>query len=402
MIGNDLMKRKIITDVLLSMIATFIPMFALQFLILPQVALRTSAEVYGQVITIVALMNLSASSFGSVMNNTRLIRFKEYEILKIQGDFNILLLIAVIGNILVMVAGLFYYGQSLSFFILATVVINSILMVLSSYASVEFRIKLNYKNILLNNVLLFFGYLIGYFVFLITGYWVVIYLFGLGFSILFILIKTNILREPFKKTHLFKVTTTQTSILFVSGILVALSAYVDKLIIFPLLGGAEVSIYYTATILGKTIALAVGPITGVLLSYLAHMNQFSNHNFKLLIVISTVVGIIGFWFVMLVSEPILTIVYPQYVGEALKYIHITTLSIIITIIGNVINSVLLKFVNVKWQIIINGIYMTVYIPVSMLLLSMYGLMGFCVGILIASIIRLLIMILAYYFNNKTA
>lgn len=375
-------------------------MFALTFLILPQIASQIDADSYGQIIAIVAFMNLSASTFGSVLNNLRLIRFKEYRDLNIKGDFSIILVISIIANVILMIAGLLYYGKNLQTLTLAIVLFSSIFLLIKTYAGVEFRIKLNFKNILLESIFLFLGYLIGFILFILTGHWVFIYLCGFGFSLLFILKKTNILREPLKKTLVFKATATQAIILLISGFLVSLGAYIDKLIIFPMLGGAAVSIYYTATILGKTIALVMGPITGVLLSYLAQMKKFSNHNFKLLLFISTIVGIIGYWGVIIISEPLLTIIYPQYVTEALKYIQITTLSIILTIVSNVINSVLLKFCNAKWQLLINIIYMAVYISASMGLLILYGLLGFCIGILIASFIKLILTIVVYYINDR--
>ena len=394
------MKRKILSDVALNMFATFIPMFALQFFILPQIALKIDANLYGQIIAIVALINLSAGSLGSILNNSRLIVFKKYDDLEIQGDFNIFLGIFVLLNILFMILGLMYYGQELDLLTIALLVLVSVLLLLRTYASVDFRIKLNFKYILIDSILLFSGYAVGYIIFLISGYWLFIYLCGFVFSFIFVLKKTKILREPFKKTQLFKKTATQTLLLLGSGTLLSLGTYLDKLLLYPLLGGLTVSIYFTATILGQSIALAIGPITGVLLSYLAQMKKFSNHSFHVLLTISSIVGVIGYWLVILVSKPLLTIIYPQYAKEALNYIHVTTLSIIIIIISNIINAVLLKFCGAKWQIFINGIYLVVYIAASMILLNLYGLMGFCIGILIASIVKLVIMLVTYYTNNK--
>ena len=249
--------------------------------------------------------------------------------------------------------------------------------------------------------MMFFGYLIGFVLFLFTGYWSLIYFCGLGLNILFLINKTSIWSENYSKTPLFKITFKEVIMLLGSGVLVSLGAYVDKLIIFPLLGGAAVSIYYVATILGKTIALAIGPITGVLLSYLAHMKKFSRNNFKFLLLISSIVGFIGYWFVIFISEPLLSFVYPQYVEDAIQYIPVTTLSIILTIISSVINPVLLKFSSAKWQMFINGLYMLIYVPLSLYLLSLHGLMGLCVGILIANFIKLLIMITTYFYVNKS-
>ena len=394
------MKKKILVDVILNMFAIFIPIFALQFFILPQIALKIDANLYGQIIAVVALINLSAGSLGTILNNSRLIVFKKYEELDIQGDFNILFVIFILINILFMVVGLMYYGPELDLLTKILLILVSVLLLVRTYASVDFRIKLNFKYILIDSIFLFVGYAIGYIIFLISGYWLFIYLCGFLFSFIFILNKTKIFREAFKKTPLFKKTAAQTFFFLSSGILSSIGIYLDKLLLYPLLGGLTVSIYYTATILGQSIALAIGPVTGVLLSYLAQMKKFGNHSFNVLLGISSIVSMIGYLLVILVSKPLLTIIYPQYVKEALNYIHVTTLSIIITIISNIINSVLLKFYSAKWQIFFNGVHLVVYIAASMILLNLYGLMGFCIGILIASIVKLAVMLITYYTNNK--
>ncbi|SFN58344.1 lipopolysaccharide biosynthesis protein [Proteiniclasticum ruminis] len=395
------MKKKIIFDVILNMLATLIPMFALQFIILPQVALKISADSYGQLLAIIAFIYLSASSFGSVLNNSKLIHYKKYDELKVHGDFNIILVIFLVSNTIIMILGLLYYGKSLNVLTNISLVLVSSILLFNTYASVEFRIKLNFKNILMNSIMLFFGYLVGFVLFLFTGSWSLIYLSGLGINMIFLIYKTSIWNERYCKTLLFKATFKEVIMLLGSGILVSLGAYVDKLIIFPLLGGTAVSIYYAATIFGKTIALAIGPITGVLLSYLAHMKKFSSNNFKFLLSISSIVGFLGYWIVIFISEPLLSFVYPQYVEDAIQYIPVTTLSIILTIISSVINPVLLKFLSAKWQMLINGLYMIIYVPLSMFLLSLYGLMGLCIGILIANFTKLLIMIATYFYVNRS-
>ena len=49
----------------------------------------------------------------------------------------------------------------------------------------------------------------------------------------------------------------------------------------------------------------------------------------------------------------------------------------------------------KWQIWINGITTVGYIIISLSLLKLGGLMGFCVGALLANIIKLLITTYVY-------
>lgn len=394
------MKKKIFSDVVLNMIASVIPVFTLQFILMPMMASKIDANTYGQVITIIALMNLSAATLGNVLNNSRLINYQEYEELKIQGDYNILLLLFVIINVTIMSIGLWYYQQVFELWSFILLMSSSIFMLIKGYATVEFRIKLKFKYILIDSIMLIIGYVIGFGLFLISEYWHFIYFCGFAFSFIFVINKTSIMSNPFKKTSLFKKTTIQTIVLLISGILLALGTYIDRLLLYPLLGGAAVSVYYTATILGKTISLVVQPITGVLLSYLAQFKEFDSKYFYLMLGVSSIIGAIGYVFIIIISEPLLTIVYPQYVEQAVNYIYITTLSIIVIIISNILNAVVLKFCNVRMQIVINGSYLLVYVFGSLVLLEIYGLMGFCIGILIASIVKLTVMIVVYYLSNK--
>ncbi len=397
---GTLMKKKILSDVVFNIAASLIPMFALQFIILPLIASRVDSNIYGQLLSLVAFMNLSGGTLGNILNNSKLINYKKYHELKINGDYTIYTRIFLILNFLLMIFGIWFYGNSLDTIGVVTLIIASLLLLIKGYARVEFRLNLNFKNILLESIFLLIGYLIGLLLFLFSGYWQFIYLCGFASSITFIYKKTNILKEPPVKTSLFKQTSNQIITLLISGLLLSLGTYVDKLLLYPLLGGLAVSIYYTATILGKSISLLIQPITGVLLSYFAQLKRFDVKNFYVLFGISIIIGSVGYGIIVLVSEPLLKLLYPKYVDEAMKYIYITTLSTIIIIITNIINSVVLKFCNVKWQFIINGIYMLAYILTSTILLKQYGLMGFCNGILIASIVKLVVMLFAYYLNNK--
>ncbi|WP_129408556.1 lipopolysaccharide biosynthesis protein [Marinitoga lauensis] len=391
--------RKFFLNSFFNIIATFIPIFVLQFYILPKIALKMDKEYYGQVLALISLINLSVAIFGNVLNNSRLIQSKKYEKLEHKGDFNILLIISIIMDIFFVIIGSIYYGKFLTFYELIIVVIISVLLVLNSYASVEFRIKLNYKKILLNNFLIFIGYMFGYQFFLYTRKWIYIFFFGSFFSFIYILIKTSILKEPFKRTSLFKQTVKETSLLAISGILVSLLTYVDKLIIFPLLGGEELSIYFAASILGKTFSLAANSVVGVLLSYLSNMKSFNNFYFNLLLIISIVFGSIGYFIIILVNKYFLVFLYPQLYEEALKYLNVTTLYIIIRTIGNIMNSIILKFFSAKWQLFINGIDILSYMFLSIYFLKLYGLWGFCLGLLISSFIRLILIIVIFYYNK---
>src|SRR5699024_10949378 len=95
------------------------------------------------------------------------------------------------------------------------------------YYVVSFRLKLNFKNILYNNVFLAIGYIIGTIIYILIGYWEVIYLLGFIFSIVFIIKKSKLLGESFKKTKLFKRTFTDATMLYLANILKNLINHAD-------------------------------------------------------------------------------------------------------------------------------------------------------------------------------
>lgn len=394
------MKKKFFNDVLLNMGAAVIPMFALQFIILPQVAKHIGPDSYGLLISTIAVINLFVSSFGSVLNNSRLIHEKKYKTLNLQGDFKIFLIVFLVINIILLTAGLYVLDYNLSLLNYILVFLTASLLLVTTYGSVEFRIKLNFKNIILSSIALFTGYFIGYWIFKITNQWIWIYIFGYGLNLIYIYKKTTILSEKISFTPIFKTTLNATLLLLGSAFMASIGTYIDKILIYPLLGGTAVSIYYVATILGKTISLAIGPLTGVLLSYLAQMKNFSNKKFKRLVLLSFVLGFISYWLVIIVSRPLLTIIYPQYIEEALVYLPVTTISIILTLISSAVNPVLMNFSHAKWQFFINVFYIIIYIPLSIYLVSIYGLMGLCYGIMIATALRLLSIIIIYLWLNR--
>jgi O-antigen/teichoic acid export membrane protein len=395
-------RRAIISDIILNIFASIMPIFILQFLLLPFVASKLDADSYGQVLTIIGLMNLSAASLGSILNNSRLINYKKYEEQKVEGDFNILLIVLFLINVCIMAFGLWFYEETYNEVNIFLIMIASCFLLLKGYGVVEFRTKLNYKYILVDSIFLLIGYGVGFLLFLLSGYWQFIFFCGFASSFIFVFIKTKIFRESYRRTALFKKTISQTLSLLIAGLFLGIATYVDRLLLYPLLGGAAVSIYYTATIIGKTVSLVIQPIAGVFLSYLAQLQKLDKKFFYILLATSFVVGIIGYWATILISKPVLTLLYPQYVDGALKYIYITTLTIIITIISSMINPLVLRFCDTKWQVFIDGTYLVLYITFSVILLDLYGLMGFIVGTLIASIIKLLIILMIYFFFNIKA
>lgn len=393
-------KNKFVIDSLLNIIATSIPLFILQLVALPVVGSILGGEQYGLVVTLISLFTIISLPFGNVLNNIRLLSDEEYKENKITGDFNMLLVASIIISSFLMVLGTIYYKETFSLTSLVLMVTISCLNLLREYLLVSFRLKLNYKKILINNLILGFGYLLGTYIFYLTGYWQSIFIFGSGISLYYIIRNSNLLKETFYTTKLFRKTTYKSLVLFCASFLKTLLSYADKLLLFPLLGPTAVSIYYTATILGKIISMMINPINGVILSYLTRMESIKINKFTYIIFIIFIIGTIGYFGTVLISQPLLSLLYPNWAEESMKLIYITTASAIIGVISSLVQPFNLRFNNISWQLIISGANVGVYIICTFVFYNLYGLMGFCIGILFANIFKLILMITIFVFNYR--
>ncbi|THF80870.1 hypothetical protein E6C55_10155 [Cohnella fermenti] len=394
------MSRKLVSDSILNIIASSVPILFLQFIVLPIVGRQLGEQDYGLAVTIISLSTLFSLPFGSVLNNIRLLLNDEYQINKSIGDFNILLAASIIINSILMVVGTIYYEEHFSILNIIFVALFSCLNIIREYLIVSFRIIINYKAILINNLILAIGYLVGLVMFIVTGYWQLIFIFGASFSLLYIINKNNLINEKFAMTHLFKGTLYKSIILFFSVFMKTIITYADKLLLFPLIGPAAVSYYYSATIVGKFISMVTTPISGVLLSYLTKMERIRTRDFVAIITITTIVATFGYFIVILISEPILTLLYPKWADRSLELIYITTATALIGVISSIIQPFQLRFNDIKWQFIINLVNVLLYVICTILFYREYGLIGFCWAMLISSIVKLLMMIGLFILDNE--
>lgn len=387
--------EKIFSDMIINIVATSIPTVVLQLLILPSLSNYMDGNAYGLMVTILAILNVVPSTIGNILNNVRLLHEESYKKDSEQGDFQILLTIFQAINLLIMVMVSIYCLGTKDIIGILLLIAVGILWLGREYHIVAFRLKTDYIAILVNNLCLTTGYGIGYIFFMKNGYWQIIYLLGYILSYLHIVIASPIIKEPFTKTKRLRIVFNDFAFLLISSVLARTINYADKLLLYPILGGTMVSVYYAATVFSKVISLAITPINSVALSYLSKINKKTNSLFKWTYIVGIVVCGIGYIMIVILSRPVLSTLYPKYVDAAMQYIWVTSGTIVVSVLTSMITPFVLRFSDIKWQIWINGITTIVYIIISLSLLKLGGLMGFCVGALLANIIKLLITTYVY-------
>jgi len=387
--------RKIIIDLVFNVGATAVPLIVLQLVIFPSLALQTSEEFYGFILTIISIVTVLGASLGNALNNVRLIRNNEYEQKGYNGDFSILLICElVIGGIVISISLLHYNLEKFNYFL---IIIMTLLWILEEYYCVAYRLELKFGGIAINNFVMVIGYAVGFVLFYFTGYWQLIYIIGIVFSIFYINKSTNIIREKINRTPLFGQTIKELLYLVIACLIANLLNYADRMIIYPLVGGTAVAVYYASTLFGKIVSTAVIPLNSVMLSYLAKKNKMAKKMFNLAVKISFVVAILGYIICRLIAYPALCIIYPKLAEESIRYVPVTTAIAMVTMIINVMSPFVLKFCEMKWQIVINLCMLVIYIISALILYSLFGLMGFCIGVLISNLVKMMIM---YVLGNK--
>jgi len=382
--------KNVTSNVVLSIGASFIPIFILQFIIQPFIAGRVDTEVFGGIVLAIALLNVGVSIFGNSINNARLIDNHLYS--EEKGDYPIFFLGLLVISIVVIFCALQFFTIGGNFLTTILFLIALAFSVAVEYYSVEFRIKLNYKNIFLGKIALTVGYCIGTLLFLIVGSWVMIFLLGAGFEFAFCLIKTKIWKEPLIFTQNGKTTARRILFLLLTSALASTLTYVDRFLIFPLFGGSELSYYYAASIVGKAISLIAGPIAGVILSYIAQMRSLTVKELNIYMIVLAIFTVLGSIVAIYLSPPVINLLYPNFLENSKPYISVTVITAMFGFFYSFIWPIVLRFGKNYYPMMMQGIKATAYLLSGILLIPGFRVLGVAYASLIGSIIQVLVVV----------
>lgn len=391
---NFLRYRRIGTDFGLNFIANIIYIVTLQLVVYPAIAEKCNAESYGVFLMIMGLVTTSGGTFGNSLNNLRLILNEKYQKENLFGDFNILLLVSLCFNVgLLIVCGTYFRQSFLQTFCFGLLLF---LTVIRNYISVEFRLNINYKKILLLNVFLSLGLFVGvvWFKYLNSKFehWNYIFLLSEFFAMAFLIKNTILLKEPLVRTILFFKTFHKYGNLVYMSFITCLLLYFDRNLLFPLLGGAAVSTYFAATVVGKASSLVAGPMSSVLLSYYAQvdfeMTQKKFWQINKAICAASVVTYIG---TVLVVDWVVAFLYPSLYSEAKKIFYLANIVPVLDVVANMARPAILRYVSLDKLSIFQTLFLLATIGVSYFAITWYGLIGFCYGAILLSVIRVAVM-----------
>lgn len=374
--------RKISADLFLNLFASFVPLFFLQYIIQPYVASIIGADRYGTLLLILGVLNIGVGIFGSTLNNARLLDNRFYE--KVKGDYPLFLVAFCFFNSVFTFSTLRIYKIPLDWLSFSILICASILAVSNSYLVADYRIHLNYKKILASKLLLSVGYGLGLILFQLTSQWAWIFFIGYCLEFIYIVFTTQISREPYQITSNIQKSLRRLLFLILSAALGSVLIYLDRLIIFPVFGGSELSAYYAASIVGKTISLVTGPMAGVLLSYIVKISSITKRQFSLYCLTLVGFGILGYFVCLVISQPLIVFLYPDLLSSSLPYIPYTVVASMFSIFYSFVWPIVLRFGKNSYPLVITLLKAVVYLILVIALIRKHGVLGVALASLFAS------------------
>lgn len=388
-------KSNFIYDVFLNMIASFIVTGTMQLMVYPYLAQAIGSEQYGVFLTSIGISNILAVTLGGSLNNVRLLKEQRYIEKKITGDFNLLCIISLLIIIVLLpISQWFTMERDISS--ISLILIITILSFFRSYYSVGYRLNINYKKYLIQCFIYCFGGILGLLTILFTSLikWQIPFIMAELAAVIYIIITNKgLIIEPINKTELFWDTTKDFVYLDLCTLIGNLLTYLDRLILLPLLGGAMVSTYYTATFFGKTLGIVMGPIAGVLLTYYAKRTKISLKQFWIQSGLVLFSSLLFFIIALILAKPVTRLLYPSLIESAIPYLTIANLSAILLVASSIIQPAVLRFCKVSFQLIIQIMHMAVYCVLGIILQKKFGLYGFCIAVACANAVKLVMLLM---------
>lgn len=371
-----------------------------QFVVYPFWSRELGSEAYGEVLSLLSMMNILAISAGCACNSTRIVKSAGGP--TGNGDYGIILLAM---SVVAVPFGIGVYRLSVPESTATDVALYVILIILTMwrfYSDVQYRLNLDYKGYFRYYLVISLGYLIGIVLFSHTGYWPIALIPGelAGLCVAFFYrstIRSGFLRRSGQCSQILRMT----SALFGANLISHLIFNGDRLLLNMVIGGNAVTTYYLASLLGKTMSLITTPLNSVIMGYLArYKGSLTVRIMNLASLLCVACIIVATSACTLASHILIKILYPENYVNAAPYFIVGNMAQVLYFAANVVVTILLRFTKARNQVYVDVSYACAFVVLCVPAALFAGVEGFCYAMLLTSAIRLAVGILLGYRNGK--
>lgn len=347
-------------------------------------------ELWGNALTLISFVGITAVPLGSAANSSRVVNQRKLS--PSNGDYNLLLLIGGVFFCLV--------GEAVLYFLDLLTPLNATLCallvffsVLRYYSDAEYKINGTFGKFFLFYFSLSVGYVAGILLYLLTKSWLLALFVAELFAVVFAVFTTSLYKNPLKPSNAFPLVAKSLLFLLFSELFENLTLHSDLLLrVFT--GGTEVSVYYTAALFGKIVALLTSPVNALLISYLVRYEKgLTKKLWSVFVLAGAGIGAIVFGGCLLGSHLFIPLFYPEYYEATLPFLVPAIASQIFYFISRVLLVVLLRFYGEKKQFLFNLCYAAEFFALIVAGVASLGLKGFVYAGLIANAVRFIAVVL---------
>ena len=352
---GELSPGRAVSDLVLCTASVLMLNIVTQFVVYPMLERRMGEAAYGNTLYLLGIGNIVASSFGSAMANFRLVQQNGAR--TSNGDY--------VRALLFFCAAVFPVTAILGWIEGGVIValgfgLLCCLMVSRNYVTVAFRLNINFKRFFLMYLCMALFALGGLGLYLAGAGWMLIFLLSEGSALLFVRLFGRILHGDMAPTEQ-KNFVIRECLFLAGGYFCNVAALnLDRILLKSMVGSEAVTVYYVAALLGKTVALVVGPINSVVLSYLSRYNvKIHKKNFGLLVAGLAVLTVVGVGCCVLIGPLFIRILYPNVYEKALPYLLLASAAQILYFANDIMMVFILTFSHVKWQLRVQAAFLIV-------------------------------------------
>ncbi|MCR5557413.1 MAG: hypothetical protein K6F75_07660 [Butyrivibrio sp.] len=414
-------------DLIFSILALVIYNGVLQLLIYPGLNARMGAEAFGTVLYFISVISIMGAGFGTAASYSRMVAKKDRT--QANGDYNVFLLmvagvslvvsfvaIVVVGGSGGNVSGAATASASGTVLGLAPtgasfvpVFVLMVVTVVRYYADVEYRMTIRFVDYCVFFAVVSAGYVVGLFVFDLLGrgtgtgttlnpgigggsFWWIVLLIGELSGILYTVIRGRIFRPPFTAfSSSFRENLGSCWIISASNLLSALILNADRILLILMVGARQVTVFYTASLIGKIVAMLTTPLNGVIISYFTNYKiKLEKRTFGLISIGLLAVSVIGAGLCTAVSMLFVKLMYPDVFEAARQFFFPANLGQILYFVSGSLMVIVLSFTGEKLQLKINVIYVVLFAALVVPLTYFMGLKGLAYGLVVVNALRLII------------
>ena len=398
------MIRRLLSDSVWSIAGLVLMNMTAQFAVYPVWNRELGNDVYGRILYLIAGMNILAISMGVASNYARMKASAEGK--TANRPYSRILLITTCALVpwCVLVA-LFAGNGGMSPPETGLLVLLGIATMWRYYADVEYRLSLNYRAFFVYYLAVSAGYGIGVGLFLWTKLWPLALLPGELLGVFLVYRRGTVLKriENEESAVPDDAVTKMIMTLFATEVISNLITNGDRVLLNLLVNATAVTVYYQASLMGKTMALITTPLNSVLIGYLSRVKGGLTKKIMNIVTLGSLAAVIAATALATLGSHILIhLLYPQNYELVRPFFWMANIAQVCFFVSNVAATVLLRYCKTGYQLYINLVYAGLFIALCIPGMILWQVQGLCLGMMTAGLVKLGYVLFLGYRSVKKA